>query len=234
MLSLGETTLGNPVCVTRKIGNSNTDLNLDYMLSAIEMDFLESALQHDSTAVKRVVEVGAGFGRTAHMVLTHLQDIENYTILDFSEMVELSRSYLKSVLPLQLFNKILFITTMEELDSNFDLAIQIDGLQEMEEVVIESYYECVFTKSRFVFLRNPVAKYLPSKGGILNTESVEIPLSLGRSQRVIDIWNVSEVGDVCAQHDVAYTPNNGTLVKAQNCRLFPHYRMQFFVNDLRN
>jgi putative sugar O-methyltransferase len=232
--NLENISLGNPVSVVRKIGNSNQKYNLDYILSAVEMDFLEQALNDDLFAIRSVIEVGAGFGRSSHIILINMPEIECYTILDFPEMLNLSRLYLKHVLPPSLFKKISFITPEEIDDSEFDLAIQIDGLQEMDTEVIDYYFKLVFDKSHYVFFRNPVGKYLPVHAGILNSENSRIPMSLGRSQKVIDIWNMSEVEGLCAQHDSSYKPKNSTLKLAKNCILFPHYRMQFFKNDLWN
>jgi putative sugar O-methyltransferase len=231
--NLENISVGNPVSVMRKIGGgANQKFNLDYILSAVEMDFLEQALNEDLFTIRSVIEVGAGFGRTAHIVLINMPEIKNYTILDFPEMLNLSRSYLKRVLPQSLFKKISFINPQEIEDSEFDLAIQVDGLQEMDPDVIDYYFELVFDKSHYVFFRNPVGKYLPVHAGILNSENSQIPWSLGRSQKVIDIWNMSEVENLSAEHDLSYKPKNSNLKLAKNCGLFPHYRMQFFKNRL--
>ena len=44
-----------------------------------------------------VVEIGAGYGRTCHSILSLYPNITEYHIIDFPQMLDLSRAYLKTV-----------------------------------------------------------------------------------------------------------------------------------------
>ena len=232
--SLSTINLGNPISVKRNLDGQDRDINLDYILSAVEMDFLKKSLNENINTIERIVEVGAGFGRTAHMILANMDLIQEYVILDFPEMLEVSSSYLRRVLPHETFKKVKFVTAETYKSSNYDLSIQIDGLQEMEIDVIDNYFESIFSKSRFCFLRNPVGKYSPHVAGFLGVEDSQVPWNLGKSQRIIDIWDLSAIASVSRFHDEAYTPENAILANSENCKIFPHYRMQFFEVSLEN
>lgn len=234
LLNLENISVGNPVSVAREIQGINLKVNLDYILASIELDFLEEALGNNLAEIESVIEIGAGFGRTAHMLLINLPEIDNYTILDFPEMLDLSRSYLELVLTPSLFKKISFLSPDVIEKSDFDLAIQIDGLQEMDSETIDHYFNSIFDKSRYVFFRNPVGKYLPIHAGILDSTNSVIPLSLGRSKDIVDIWNIQEVEKLCELHDLVYGPKSSKMLLARNCRLFPHYRMQVYKSTVRN
>ena len=61
--ALGKVNVGSPVSVTVR----SCAINIDYLQSIEEFMFLESAI--DIAAVRSVIEIGAGFGRTCHTLL---------------------------------------------------------------------------------------------------------------------------------------------------------------------
>jgi len=79
------TSLGNPVDINYK----GHKVNLDYLLSVEELIFLYSYLPN----VQSIVEIGAGFGRTVHGILSNF-DIEKYFIIDLQPVLDLSKKYL--------------------------------------------------------------------------------------------------------------------------------------------
>jgi putative sugar O-methyltransferase len=82
------------------------------------------------TCFKKIVEIGAGFGRTCHVLLTMNDSIEEYIIIDLPQMIELSKIYLKKVIPNNFF-KIKFISCediKEFYKTPSDLVININSL----------------------------------------------------------------------------------------------------------
>src|ERR1039458_2240491 len=73
--------LGNPTTVRYR----TMDIDLDYMLAVDELLFLEKQNRILSRC-RTVVEVGAGFGSTAHAILENFSQIDKYTIIDLPEM----------------------------------------------------------------------------------------------------------------------------------------------------
>jgi putative sugar O-methyltransferase len=90
-----------------------------------------------------VIELGAGFGRTAHVLLSAFEHIERYRIVDLPETLSLSRRYLENVLSTTQFEKLQFVdaedvvSVLPSLHEMSHLAIQIDGLQEMKRSTID-------------------------------------------------------------------------------------------------
>ncbi|MAE85961.1 MAG: methyltransferase, partial [Flammeovirgaceae bacterium] len=80
--------VGAPVSV--KIDDES--ICLDYAQSALETDFILS-----STAPKKVLEIGAGYGRTCHTIIENI-DLDEYVIIDLPECLQLSKEYLCKVL----------------------------------------------------------------------------------------------------------------------------------------
>lgn len=103
---LGNTLLGQPLCVSA----NGVQVNLDYLTSIEEYDFLSQSL--NLKKYRSIVEIGAGFGRTAHTLLKLCPNIKNYTIIDLAPMLKLSSKYLEKVLPNDA-NKLNFIAATD-------------------------------------------------------------------------------------------------------------------------
>jgi hypothetical protein len=249
--SLKNTGLGNPVTVvpswSTEIGefediwrdqedlqNSETGVNLDYLLAAEEVDFLLNALAKTSDSFPRyIVELGAGFGRTAHTLLHTFPNIEHYEILDLPETLALSSKYLSAVLSEELFQKIAFVESSSldysrwsgASDRTPELVIQIDGLQEMEKPQINAYFRDLFDKSNFVYLSNPLGKYLPAVAGMdfVEPEMVSYVHSLGRCLNLLDPWNFEELTSAIQPYIAAYRPERHQRVAGVQSRIRPLY-----------
>jgi putative sugar O-methyltransferase len=87
------TSLGCPpeICVDK------LKINIDYFFSVEEFLFLKNNLNFNK--IHQVLEIGAGFGRTCHTLMSLNLGISKYIIVDLPEVLELSRIYLKRVLP---------------------------------------------------------------------------------------------------------------------------------------
>lgn len=209
---------GDPIVNVISHNGKSFPINLDYLITFEEIRYLTDFSL--STDLKRVIEIGAGFGRLPHVFLLVYCDIEEYLVVDLPPVLKLSQEYLHHVLPSKLFKKLRFMKPSEIGQISGDLAIQIDGLNEMEKPIIDFYYT-LFNRCTYFYSKQVVAKYLPKHAGL--PKQSFIPLELGRSRTIMDIWNVGSLSRIYNKHVKAYTPNSHWLLNSTPCRLFPHY-----------
>ena len=232
--SFGNVSLGSPPEITYSrpsLGSRKIQINIDYLLSIFEVEFLRETFKQVNFPTA-IFEVGAGFGRTCHSILSAHPETKRYVIIDFPEMIELSRTYLASILDEEQYSK----TEFMEVGNNWseleecELGIQINGLQEMDDTTIDFYMDEVFAKCKYFFSSNVVAKYLPEHAGIndASEETLETVLDLGRSRKVVDIWNLAELEEPRELHKQAYCPKGHRIINSKQNALFPHYEMTMY------
>lgn len=224
---LESTSLGNPIEVNDRDG---VPYNLDYLLTCQEIFFLKSKLT-GSVVIENVCEIGAGFGRTCHGVLMNFPEVMDYTIIDLPEMLELQSRYLSEVLTPELYNKIRFQSFDSYDKRSYDLVIQIDAFQEMDAAVIDAYFHSLIDFASNVFIKNPLGKYNPESAGLNLPFGTYIPLDLGRSRAMLDIWHMDEVSSQIDSHNANYLPASHRLAHWELDRLFPHFVLQLYVQD---
>jgi putative sugar O-methyltransferase len=220
---LGRVDLGEPVSVHVR----DCAINIDYLLGVDEFMFIENAI--DVAGLRSVVEIGAGFGRTAHamMALTG-GSLERYTIVDLSSVLALSRRVLAEVVPDQ-FDKIRFIAAEDVAawrNLKADLAINIDSFQEMPPATIERYMSDIILGCRHFYVSNPVAKYSPESLGVVvqNPAQLNDVFALGLCHDVIDVFDDRALGRARLAYIDAYRPApSWSLVADRPQDMFPYY-----------
>lgn len=217
---IGNTTVGQPLSVQV----NGVDVNLDYMTSVEEFDFLDRNPAFKN--VRTVAEIGAGFGRTAHTLLKLCPQIESYTIVDLEPMLKLSSGYLKKVLGDQ-FSKMRFVAAHDEKTwSNLgaDLAINIDSFQEMPPKTIDGYRDGLLAKSPLVYVKNPVCKYSPSLLGIQNVRSHDV-FALGYMTEVVNIFNEDDLKKMRELYETRFKPSaQHRAIDRRPSELFAYYQ----------
>lgn len=222
----GSLSLGNPVCNKSFYKDALIEYNLDAILAIEEFIYLKD---HLGNTPKKIVEVGAGFGRTAQVLLTGFSSIEKYYIYDLPQTLQVSKTYLFEVLNQELFDKLVFVTSLKDYESSYDVSIQINALQEIPEEEIQKLYTYFFERSNYVYLKNPIAKYLPVHAG-LDVKMEEVPLDVGRSLEIVDVWNLSELEGHYHSHIERYQPRTHHLINWSPERLFPHFCHSLYKN----
>jgi putative sugar O-methyltransferase len=132
VLRLPEPTLGAPFPVNWR----GRLISQDLANSALEVAAIKTSLQRRRP--RSILELGAGYGRTAYALLSLYPDA-TYTIIDIDPALRISRWYLTQLFPPQ---RVRFLTPdqAESLaPASFDLALSISSLQEMTAVQIEHY-----------------------------------------------------------------------------------------------
>jgi len=235
---LGDTQIGNPVTIRVVRQGLPVDVNLDHFFSIEEFSFLAENI--DLAEIGHVIEIGAGFGRTAHALLKLCSTVETYTIIDLPNVLKLSSLYLEAVLDEREFAKLKFVDAMEIVDSKAlnrgaaDLVINIDSYQEMKPEVIDFYMNNIASHARFFYSKNAIGKYRPETIGLpsgLEAEPNEI-FQLGRSREIIDIFCNSELEVARTRHMDAYRPSALFRVIAEApLDVFPYYHNTLYARN---
>lgn len=116
------------------------EIDADYLAAVEEWQFLHDADVLDKE-VQTVVEIGAGFGRTCHTLLTLAPAIRRYLIIDLEPMLRLARAYLQRVVP---NGEVTFVAHDDNVEIakiaelRPDLVINIDSFQEMLPEVVDA------------------------------------------------------------------------------------------------
>ena len=153
---LREPLVGNPPAVELE----GRWISQDLANSALEFDSIWSSIK-DSESIKTVLELGAGYGRTAYAILSLASGIR-YVIVDVPPALYISQRYLSQVFPeKRIFyfrdfddfsrikeefyrSQIIFLmpNQLRWLEhKSVDLAVAIDCLHEMRPSQIESYFD---------------------------------------------------------------------------------------------
>ena len=186
---------------------------LDYLLSVHELEFLAANLRLDGA---RVLEIGAGYGRTCHSMLSN-HDVASYHIVDLPNMLTLSRAYLTRVLPAEKRERVHFVSIDEATDlfeesrheaSRFDLAINIDSMAEMSPETVSNYLAEIDRTCRHLYVANPVGKFMDKSLDNHNdgAEVVNMAMHTGPLREVLDINDMAEVEKRIPQYLDAYRP----------------------------
>jgi hypothetical protein len=131
VLALDEPLLGAPFPI-RWRGRLITQ---DLANTALEVASVRELLAGRSP--RHVIEIGAGYGRTAHAILS-LYPEASYTVVDIEPALQISRWYLKALFPDREIAHIDAAAGVPDLPP-FDLAIAISSLHEMTHELVAAY-----------------------------------------------------------------------------------------------
>ncbi|MBH0781806.1 putative sugar O-methyltransferase [Nocardia bovistercoris] len=181
---------------------------LDYLQAVHEVEFMAANLPLDGA---EVVEIGAGYGRTCHTLLSN-HEVAGYTIVDLPNTLELSRRYLRAVLEPEHFAKISFVG-IDDLDerlrgARFDVCVNVDSFAEMDPETVRDYLALIDATCAHFYVNNPVGKYLDKTldGHSQGAAVVELALSSGLLREVIDIHDSEAVLEQVPAFLSAYRP----------------------------
>lgn len=177
--------VGNPITVKY----DNEDICLDYIQALYEMQFIEENLLINLSG-RRILEIGAGYGRTCHAILSN-HDVESYYIIDLENCLTLSNIYLQKVLDPDMYQKVHFVlaSDIDKIeDVFFDLCINIDSFAEIDPIVVKYYLRYIDQHTDFFYVKNPVGKYQdPTITELHNKEEIKLALCTGLLRDIIDI-----------------------------------------------
>lgn len=173
---------------------SNHFIDFDFIQSSYEYEFLKKELKK----CKNILEIGAGYGRTCCFILKYFKNINNYTIIDFREVYnKYAKKYLNKNLKKSELKKISFFSpnNYKFSDNNkFDLAINIDSLQEMDLTNINKYLDLISLNAKMFYSCNALIKYRPEDFGIKKNKIINHSKALqsGKNKIVANVFNDKE------------------------------------------
>lgn len=231
---IGPTNIGNPVSLKF---SSKVEINLDHFFSIEEYTFLDANLNFD--VIESVIEIGAGFGRTAQALIKLVNKIKKYTIVDIPEVLSLSQNYLRKVLEDHEFKKLVFVNAFELERSGYhkthqDLVINIDSFQEMPSETIKQYFESLICESSYFYSKNAIGKYRPESIGLKSVTEQDLldVFSLGLSTDVIDIFDQSQLIKARNNHMEQYRPStNWSCIAQEPLGIFPYYLSLLYAKN---
>lgn len=204
--------VGAPIAVTM----DGDHVCLDYLQAVHELDFVSRSVKLDGA---RVLEIGAGYGRSCHAVLSN-HDVAEYLIVDLENCLTLSRDYLRAVLTAEQFGKIRFLG-IDDVDDlvrgpGVDLCLNIDSFAEMSGETARNYLDAIDAVATHFYTKNPVGKYLnPSPDRHFeDEEAVRLALGSGLLRDIIDVHDSSAVREQAARFVAAYRPGPAWKVVA--------------------
>jgi putative sugar O-methyltransferase len=196
--------VGDPVTVV----HDGRAICMDYLQSALELGFIEKEVDLNGA---RILEIGAGYGRTCHAMLSNY-DIASYSIIDLKNTLKLSRAYLREVLEDKQFDKLTFVD-VENIDTalasdRFDLCINVHSMTEMLPDTVRAYLRLIDDRCGAFFVKNPVGKYMDKSldGHAEGEEAVRLALETGPLRQVIDIHDNQAVEAMVPDFISAYRP----------------------------
>lgn len=222
------TRVGDPVTVRAR----GSDVDLDYLLAAEELCFVE---QHFQPNAFSVTEIGGGFGRTAHAVLSLFSNCNLYTIVDLPPVLELAKNYSATVLDASDFKRVNFVHASHFLGHSrkpSNLAVQIDGFQEFREQDVVDYL-AFFSRCDFAFVSTPIGKYAASKAGLrdMDGDAQQVALQSGRLLSLVDPWDCDDLDRHRSAAVEAYMPADMTVVASEPSHLRPLYQHTLYKSS---
>ncbi len=223
---------GNPITVTVR-GRS---ICRDYLQALYEAKFVGSV----ACNVGRVVEIGAGYGRTCHALISIYENIEEYAIVDLDSCLALSKRYLSEVLEPSLFKKIKFVSNhdCEEyfvgLTKKNTLTINCDSINEMDFDVASSYLSLVSSCSDYFYSCNSICHYSPES---FQEEDFDINIAKnhlmsGLVPYVVDVFDDQAVAANVDKYIDAMRPDKSwTLLDSAFTEMYTYYMHALYASD---
>ena len=238
---LKKTNLGNPPGIMFK----KRFITIDDCWTLEELMFLEKIIKRNYT----ILEIGAGYGRTAHGILNTFK-VKKYFIIDLNTNLQLAKRYLKKILEKNKFDKLVFIPyenfNFEKLEfknllkrynnskkgKNIDLAINIDSFGEMKPRLINQYLNFLKDVSSSFYFKNTVAKYKPrdlinhlSK----NNKPPKYNMELNFEKKIINVFDDKQIEKYTKISNQNYNPDNNKFsCISANSKLINFYNHSYF------
>ncbi len=211
--------LGNDIFLLERIRNRNIFgghtityrnivLDLDYLQALEECLFIKDAMDSNCS----LLEIGAGYGRTCHSIISLFPSINSYSIVDFPQMLNISKAYLSRVLTTKEFDKIQFLDfsqfrDLEKKKIYFDLVMNIDSMQEMPEQTVRDYLNFIDCHAQYFYTKNTLGKFSPEMTGAMSSAQVNPALSSGILRDTINIFCPDELAMAQQNFLIEFSPS---------------------------
>jgi putative sugar O-methyltransferase len=208
--------IGSPIEISIK----RKAICLDYFQAVKELLFIEDHFDFNGA---KLLEIGAGYGRTCHSIMSNY-DLASYTIVDLPNCMQLSKAYLAEVLDEDRYSRVKFIPVEDferGVDLAVDLSLNIDSFAEMDQSVVREYLKYIDAAAKIFYVKNPVGKYLDSSldRHSQGSEVVQMALKTGILRDVIDIDSSEEVEKQSSKFVAGYSPSERWVCRGESWAL---------------
>lgn len=214
------------------ISYDDLTFDLDYLLALEEILFLREHLKSSRT----ILEIGAGYGRTCHSILSLFPNIEEYNILDLPNVLALSQKYLLKVSSEDNSKKVKFHSVNEVNKTNistYDLIINIDSMQEMPSQTVCTYLDYIDKNAQLFYTKNTIGKFSPSTCGWENTKNSELAMNSGILRDLVNIFSPKDLSIAQEKFIKSFRPSNHwNTLKVSNSLPWSHYYQVLYEKNI--
>lgn len=211
--SINNLNIGNPPSI---LYENRFNVTYDDCVSFEELNFLSNIFKNKK--LDFIIEVGPGYGRMAETIIKNFK-VQKYFVIDYKNILILTKKYLSKVLEKKDFKKIIFLNfenflfkkdffKKEYNIKKFDLFFNSDSFHEIEKKIIKKYLNYFSTISNYFFIKNAVGKYKP-KDLINHLTNIEVPKNiktLGLCNEEINIFDKKKLIDQSKKFLIRYNP----------------------------
>tara|TARA_B100000003_G_scaffold205281_1_gene218646 strand:+ start:857 stop:1756 length:900 start_codon:yes stop_codon:yes gene_type:complete len=211
--SINNLNIGFPPIITYK---NKYKISYDDCLSFEEISFLKKNFKKKK--LDFIVEIGPGYGRMVETILKNFK-VKKYIVIDYQNILKLTKKYLSKVLHKKEFSKIIFVNFenfkfkkdffLEKFSiRKFDLLFNSDSFHEIEKKIIRNYQEYFSDICDNFFIKNSVGKYKP-KDLINHLNDHKVPnfiKNLGFCNKVINIFDIEQIHSQIKNYVKMYNP----------------------------
>lgn len=211
--SINNLNIGNPPSIFYE---NKFNVTYDDCVSFEELNFLSNIFKNKK--LNFIMEVGPGYGRMAETIIKNFK-VQKYFVIDYKNILILTKKYLLRVLKKKDFKKIIFLNFENFLFKKdffkneynikkFDLFFNSDSFHEIEKKIIKKYLNYFSTISNNFFIKNAVGKYKP-KDLIDHLTNSKVPKNiktLGLCNEEINIFDKKKLIDQSKKFLIRYDP----------------------------
>lgn len=211
-------------------------IDLDYLQAAMEVTYIDTSMGSSFGHVfGHVIEIGPGYGRTCHTMLSKPGLVKSYTLCDLPNSLILAERYLRAVLTPEQYALLRFIDVSQNdmPEQQFDLCINIDSFNEMPGQTVGDYLRYIDNHCEWFYTKNPVGKYVVNDGDKpLAEETVRAALRTGILTDIVDIDDDLEVAAAALTFIKAFRPSHTwRFVKHSLARPITFYWQALYMKE---
>tara|TARA_Y100000389_G_C17386012_1_gene477067 strand:- start:42 stop:944 length:903 start_codon:yes stop_codon:yes gene_type:complete len=236
---LNNLNIGNPPCI---FYDNKFYITYDDCLSFEENMFLKKNFKKKEKL--NIVEIGPGYGRSVEHIIKNY-NIKQYVVIDYKNILSLTKKYLKKVLKNKDYKKIIFcdfenfkfkkeffLNKYKIL--NFDLLLNSDSFHEIETYLVKKYINYFSPICNNFFIKNAVAKYRV-KDLVNHLSKKKVPkfnIKLGLIADVINIFCTNQIKHQSKKYLKKYNPYKDKMkASTELSKVFPTTLMVLFKKN---
>tara|TARA_A100001015_G_C14944746_1_gene694139 strand:- start:283 stop:1182 length:900 start_codon:yes stop_codon:yes gene_type:complete len=231
--------IGNAPCI---LYDNKYHISYDDCVSFEEIKFLKKNFNVNKKL--NIIEVGPGYGRSVEYLIKNYK-VNKYVIIDYKNILSLTRKYLRKTLAYRDYKKIIFCNfedfqfkkdffKKKYIVEKFDLFINSDSFHEIEKIIIKKYLRYFSSICEVFFIKNAIAKY-KIKDLVNHLSYQNIPKfnkNLGLNNEIINIFDNNKIQIQIQRYLKRYNPYKKKVnVVYQLSEIYPSTILSLYINN---